>query len=63
MGEVVKGTVLSVKDNRCRVAPIEDIDQVSALITIPEYIEDIEKGDTVAYTIFGDYTGIVISKL
>lgn len=63
MGEILKGTVLSVKNDRCRVAPMEDIDQVSAKVMIPTHVGEINKGDAVAYTMFGDYTGVVISKL
>lgn len=63
MGEVLKGTVLSVDRDRCRVAPAEDIDQVSPKIMIPNHIEGISKGDMVAYTMFGDYTGVVLSIL
>ena len=60
MGEVLKGTVLSVDRDRCRVAPVEDIDQVSPRIIIPKHIENVSKGDTVAYTLFGDYTGVIL---
>ena len=63
MGEVLKGTVLSVNGDRCRVAPIENIDQVSSKIMIPAHIEGITKGCTVAYTTFGDFTGVIVSKL
>lgn len=63
MSEVLKGKVLSVKEAKARVAPLEDIDQVSALIDVPETIGELEKGDTVAYTIFNDYTGVVLARL
>ena len=63
MSEIFKGTVLSVKDSKVRVAPVEDIDQVSALIKVPDYIGEIAKGDTVAYTTFTDYDGVVLAKL
>lgn len=63
MGEVLKGTVLSVNGDRCRVAPIEDVDQVSSRIMIPAHITGITKGCTVAYTTFGDFTGVIVSKL
>ena len=63
MGEVLKGTVLSVNGDRCRVAPMEDIDQVSPKIMIPNHLGEISKGDTVAYTMFGDYTGIILSVM
>lgn len=63
MGEVFKGTVLSVKNDRCRVAPLEDIDQVSPKIMIPAHVGEINKGDVVAYTMFGDHTGVIVSRL
>ncbi|MCR4834375.1 MAG: hypothetical protein K5900_12440 [Butyrivibrio sp.] len=63
MSEIFKGTVLSISTSTCKVAPLDNIDQVSPSITIPDSITDLAKGDTVAYTVFKDYTGLVISKL
>ena len=63
MSEVYKGIVLSAGGNVCRVAPLEDIDQVSPMIGIPENIGEVSKGDTVAYTIFPDFSGVVLAKL
>ncbi|MCR5824424.1 MAG: hypothetical protein K6G60_08345 [Lachnospiraceae bacterium] len=63
MGMVYKGRVLSVEENKCRVAPFEDIDQVSAKLLIPDTIGELKKDDAVAYTVFQDYSGVVLAKL
>ena len=63
MGMVYKGRVLSVEDNKCKVAPYEDIDQVTTKLLVPDAVGELRKDDAVAYTVFNDYSGVVLAKL
>lgn len=63
MGMVYKGRVLSVEGNKCRVAPCEDIDQVTTKLSVPDTVGELSKDDTVAYTVFNDYSGVILAKL
>lgn len=64
-----KGRVLSIGTDenagKIKVAPIEDIDAVSPFLPIPSYLqsEKIEKGDSVAYLLFQDGSGVILAKM
>ena len=60
---ILKGTVLSIDEDRCKISPQDNINAVSPMIVIPAYIEDISKGDTVAYVVFSDNSGIILGKM
>ena len=63
MSSVIKGIVLSIRGDGCRVAPVDNVSEVSPLIAIPSHLRDLEKDDNVAYTLFSDGTGIIIGKI
>lgn len=66
-GRMTKGKVLSISEDGklARVAPVDNIDLVSPYIAINTSIAagSIAKDDTVAYCLFSDATGLIISKL
>lgn len=64
MAEVIKGKVLSVINNSVRIEPETEPGRVSPLIAIPDRLQGLlEKNTEVAYTVFGDATGIIIGRI
>ena len=63
MNGIIKGTILSIEDSICRVAPVDNISSVSPWISIPSHISGLAKGDRVAYTVFSDGTGLILGKM
>lgn len=65
MADVKKGRILSFLDNKASVSPIDDINKITLSVNIPEYIdtESLSIGDDVAYVVFEDLSGIILSKL
>lgn len=64
-GKIKKGTVLSIEGNKAKVAPSDNLNLVSRALYIPDYINplDLNKGSEVAYAIFDDTTGVILSKM
>lgn len=64
-GKIIKGKVLSIDGKTAKVAPVDNIDNVSPAIHAAEWIkaESIVKESLVAYCLFPDNTGIILSKL
>lgn len=74
---VKKGIVTSVKGQKAKVAPVDDMEAVSRYITIPTYSFQncaytgnvheqkmtVKKGDTVAFATFPDGSGVILAKM
>lgn len=74
---VYKGIITSIKENKAKVAPVDDMEAVSRYITIPtvsfikcvysglphEQTMTVQKGDTVAYALFNDGSGVILAKM
>lgn len=64
MADIIKGRVLSVSEKYVRIEPVTAPGQVSPLIAIPDRLKGlIEKNTEVAYTVFGDASGIVLGRI
>lgn len=64
VGVVIKGIVSAVSGSKLKVSPCDNPELVTFELQKSDNIKEIvKKGDTVAYCVFPDNTGLVIAKL